>query len=956
MQNKKCGHNKNNMTQKLPTAASLRHELMGFLQMRAQDPHANPAKLLAFRLSEEIASGKLPLDRLEEILCDLCKSAADERGARLAARAGVPDIEIWRRQFKKLVSQHAKSGFAAFQKWVESEAIGLVATAHPTFALTDKMRARVLHAASGKTSRKKLAAEDIIRAEPPSLQDEHAQAQACINVMHQVIDETSRIIFAQAAKSFPRHYTKLTPRLVSVASWVGYDLDGRRDIAWTDTFRLKLSEKATKLEEYHAMANHIAEPLRASGKTPPAGLGGFLKAADKAAIAARQEQQAFEKDMSDKANLVAAANLLTGDNPDRWHDTKPALKHLNAAIKQAATRQLREDLLILRSHIARCGMGTAALHLRVNAQQVLNAMDAHLPITPDERLSSRTFLRRVSTYAEKVKSVSTNFADLDAEDGTVNRQLILAAQIIQHIDRSVPIRFLIAECDQASIVISALALARYFGVADQLDISPLFETPNALRNGGRVVAQMLEQPAYREHVKKRGVIAVQTGFSDAGRFMGQIAAVLAIERLQSHLASAIADSELTDLRAIVFNTHGESSGRGGHPGSLKMRMDYIMSPWVMNRFERHDIALTHEFSFQGGDGFLWFADRNIGEAALMHLLCTRFQPTEETQNDEFYDDADFVWDFYNEVITQQDSLYHDDDYRFILSGFARNFLIPSGSRPEIRQASGPLAQSTFTPRRIRAIPHNAILQQLSLPTNVVYGVGRAGRIDPNRFNMIFAKSPRGRTILDMVLGSWQNTHLQVLAAYGDFQDPNFWISRSISQGNNPARFQYRVVAQQLYKRNANAKLRQLLYRLRADGDLLAGVMQGEPEQVQLSLSADADVASQNQILFHCIRLALLMHAQFTCASLPTNAPPGATREEIMEKICNYDLEQVMETLETNYPAHESTENWSQALAESGLKKTTGQATSQQVLASLSQCRRLLRLTNQGLAQAYNAYG
>jgi phosphoenolpyruvate carboxylase len=146
MQNKKFGHNKNNMTQKLPTAASLRHELTGFLQMRAQDPHANPAKLLAFRLSEEIASGKLPLDRLEEILCDLCKSAADERGARLAARAGVPDIENWRRQFKKLVSQHAKSSFAAFQKWVESEAIGLVATAHPTFALTDKMRARVLHA------------------------------------------------------------------------------------------------------------------------------------------------------------------------------------------------------------------------------------------------------------------------------------------------------------------------------------------------------------------------------------------------------------------------------------------------------------------------------------------------------------------------------------------------------------------------------------------------------------------------------------------------------------------------------------------------------------------------------------------------------------------------------------------------------------------------------------------
>ena len=54
---------------------------------------------------------------------------------------------------------------------------------------------------------------------------------------------------------------------------------------------------------------------------------------------------------------------------------------------------------------------------------------------------------------------------LDAQDGTVDRQIILAAQILNSIDRDMPIRFLIAESDQASIVLSALALARYYGVA-----------------------------------------------------------------------------------------------------------------------------------------------------------------------------------------------------------------------------------------------------------------------------------------------------------------------------------------------------------------------------------------------------------------------------------------------------------------------------------------------------------
>ena len=39
---------------------------------------------------------------------------------------------------------------------------------------------------------------------------------------------------------YPERWTELRPRLVTVASWVGYDLDGRSDIRWTDTLRKRL--------------------------------------------------------------------------------------------------------------------------------------------------------------------------------------------------------------------------------------------------------------------------------------------------------------------------------------------------------------------------------------------------------------------------------------------------------------------------------------------------------------------------------------------------------------------------------------------------------------------------------------------------------------------------------------------------------------------------------------------
>ena len=138
------------------------------------------------------------------------------------------------------------------------------------------------------------------------------------------------------------------------------------------------------------------------------------------------------------------------------------------------------------------------------------------------------------------------------------------------------------------------------------------------------------------------------------------------------------------------------------------------------------------------------------------------------------------------------------------------------------------------------------------------------------------------------------------------------------------------VAHQLYQRNANPRLRQLLYRLRADGDLLSGIMQAEKNEISLSLSPKADTATQNQILFHGIRLAILMHAQFACAGLPINAPPGATRDEIMERICNFDFNHVIETLSATYPA-----------------SANGQEDSgRQILHVLEHCQRLVQMTSQ----------
>jgi len=62
-------------------------------------------------------------------------------------------------------------------------------------------------------------------------------------------------------------------------------------------------------------------------------------------------------------------------------------------------------------------------------------------------------------------------------------------------------------------------------VEGKVDVSPLFETEAALEHGGRFLDALLAEPAYRAYARQRGRVAVQTGFSDAGRFVGQIPAM-----------------------------------------------------------------------------------------------------------------------------------------------------------------------------------------------------------------------------------------------------------------------------------------------------------------------------------------------------------------------------------------------------------------------------------------------
>ena len=118
--------------------------------------------------------------------------------------------------------------------------------------------------------------------------------------------------------------------------------------------------------------------------------------------------------------------------------------------------------------------------------------------------------------------------------------MMTIAQIIKHVDGSMPVRFLIAETETGYTLLAALWLARLFGIERHIEISPLFETADALEHGATVLEEALRSPHYRAYLQATGRLALQFGYSDSGRYVGQLAASYLIERLRLKIGQTLA--------------------------------------------------------------------------------------------------------------------------------------------------------------------------------------------------------------------------------------------------------------------------------------------------------------------------------------------------------------------------------------------------------------------------------
>lgn len=884
---------------------ALARSLQACLSDSAADPFANPYLLFALRLGGRIDAGEVDLQEIEAAAQALAADAFEARARRFGKWLGETDPAKNGKKVSALFENAAKrrGGFEDFQAFVRRAPFGVVFTAHPTFSLREELAEALVELATARAAdgkelgekarekRLKLARE--LAHVPPAeltLDVEHQWSVRALSNAHDALAETYRLALAVARKHWPERWTELEPRLVTLSSWVGYDQDGRTDITWMQTLDKRLEVKRLAIERHR----RTVRALKPGGGEWDKAVGRILKALDDADAAVERQAALLRRAIADPAATPEFARAMTSGCRTALCDTDPLQALITAAVGLAPDDDCRTELLALKAVVAYHGLSLAHVQVRLNSVQLHNAVrrEVGLSTAPNDPANRRSYFAAINELIEKARPVEINFGSLMREAASAKRLMMTIAQMVKLVDRQATVRFLIAETESGFTLLTALYYARLFGVDDVIDISPLFETEEALDRGEAVIEEALRSPAYVAYLRRRGRLAVQLGYSDSGRFIGQMAATFRIERLKLRLAELMERNGLADLEIVLFDTHGESIGRGGHPDSLADRLRYVAPAVSRAEFAARGIRVKQEDSFQGGDGYLPFFTPTAARASFARILEFALQDDPEAEGDPIYDAPDFASEFFATVQQAFAGLVDDPDYAALVGLYGSNLLPKTGSRPNLRQdelGGAPPVMGHVS--ELRAIPNNAILQGMGDLANVLFGVGRAAVKDAETFHSMLERSPRFRRALRLVKAALQASDLDATAAYAATVDPGLWLTQAERAGNG-------------VRRRSAGELSELCETMVLQGRLDRVTRKLERDALELSplLAVEDDPRRRRLLLAHALRVAVIQRICLLAAAVPDFSPDhGITRAQIQERLMRLDEQGAVDRLEAIFP-------------------------------------------------------
>jgi len=220
-----------------------------------EDPFGSPVLLISLAITRQMDNDLITESDAAALIRYLRDAAFADRAARMAQYVGGIDSAANDASLARLAQillrpdpKDSPIRWAEYRALTERTRFAAVFTAHPTFSLPLPVNQALAEAACGRPA----SAFDSHRPPPITLRSEFDQAAAAIANGRDAIDRFNTALISVARDAWADRWTELAPRPVVLSSWVGYDTDGRTDIGWWHTFRLRLEMKRLQLLRLHA--------------------------------------------------------------------------------------------------------------------------------------------------------------------------------------------------------------------------------------------------------------------------------------------------------------------------------------------------------------------------------------------------------------------------------------------------------------------------------------------------------------------------------------------------------------------------------------------------------------------------------------------------------------------------------------------------------------------------------
>lgn len=222
------------------------------------------------------------------------------------------------------------------------------------------------------------------------------------------------------------------------------------------------------------------------------------------------------------------------------------------------------------------GFHFVKLDVRQNAKLIRNAVDELFRITGIEKsfanLDEKKKIDLINREILNVRPLSNSYLELSEDSQKVLNEIKLIDWGIKNISRESISDYIISNCEFVSDILSVLLLAKETGLvkiekgkitSSVIDILPLFETIEDLRNSKLVMKKLYSVPSYKQQLSKRNKVQkIMLGYSDSNKDGGIVTSNFELYKAQIGLQDICNEN---NIEMILFHGRGGSISRGGGP-------------------------------------------------------------------------------------------------------------------------------------------------------------------------------------------------------------------------------------------------------------------------------------------------------------------------------------------------------------------------------------------------------